>query len=102
MKTEYTFEEMLAKESPESQRIIKERADKLREEYLLTKIRNDLNSSQTALASAIGISRPTVSKMEKLKQNLGILTLKKYVESLGGELSLQIKMPMGDYRTYTI
>ena len=70
--------------------------------YLLTQIRNDLNMSQTELAKALGISRPAVSKMEKMKQNIGILTLKKYIEALGGQLSLQIRMPTGDLRSYFV
>lgn len=102
MKNEYTLEEVLAMESPESQKRIQEKSSRLKEEYLLTQIRNDLNMSQTELAEAIGISRPAVSKMEKMKQNIGILTLKKYIEALGGQLSLQVRMPMGDLRSYSV
>lgn len=102
MKNEYTLEEAIAMETPECQKRIQEKSEKLEEEYLLTRIRRDLDMSQTELAEAIGVSRPAVSKMEKLRQNMGILTLKKYIESLGGELALQVKMPMGDMRTYSL
>ncbi len=102
MKIEYTFEELLAMESSENKKRIQEKSERLKEDYLLTQIRNDLNMSQTELAKALGISRPAVSKMEKMKQNIGILTLKKYIEALGGQLSLQIRMPTGDLRSYFV
>lgn len=102
MKIEYTLEELLAMESSENKKRIQEKSERLKEDYLLTQIRNDLNMSQTELAKALGISRPAVSKMEKMKQNIGILTLKKYIEAPGGQLSLQIRMPTGDLRSYFV
>lgn len=102
MKIEYTLEELLAMESSENKKRIQEKSERLKEDYLLTQIRNDLNMSQTELAKALGISRPAVSKMEKMKQNIGILTLKKYIEARGGQLSLQIRMPTGDLRSYFV
>ncbi len=102
MKIEYTLEELLAMESSENKKRIQEKSERLKEDYLLTQIRNDLNMSQTELAKALGISRPAVSKMEKMKQNIGILTLKKYIKALGGQLSLQIRMPTGDLRSYFV
>ena len=98
MKIEYTLEELLAMESSEDKTRIQEKSERLKEDYLLTQIRNDLNMSQTELAKALG----AVSKMEKMKQNIGILTLKKYIEALGGQLSLQIRMPTGDLRSYFV
>ena len=102
MKIEYTLVELLAMESSENKKRIQEKSERLKEDYLLTQIRNDLNMSQTELAKALGISRPAVSKMEKMKQNIGILTLKKYIEALRGQLSLQIRMPTGDLRSYFV
>ena len=102
MKIEYTLEELLAMESSENKKRIQEKSERLKEDYLLTQIRNDLNMSQTELAKALGISRPAVSKMEKMKQNICILTLKKYIEALGGQLSLQIRMPTSDLRSYFV
>lgn len=98
MKIEYTLEELLAMESSENKKRIQEKSERLKEDYLLTQIRNDLNMSQTELAKALG----AVSKMEKMKQNIGILTLKKYIEALGGQLSLQIRMPTSDLRSYFV
>lgn len=97
-----SLEELLAMESSENKKRIQEKSERLKEDYLLTQIRNDLNMSQTELAKALGISRPAVSKMEKMKQNIGILTLKKHIEALGGQLSLQIRMPTGDLRSYFV
>lgn len=73
MKIEYTLEELLAMESSENKKRIQEKSERLKEDYLLTQIRNDLNMSQTELA-----------------------------EALGGQLSLQIRMPTGDLRSYFV
>ncbi len=102
MKNEYSLEKVLASESPELIERVNEKYRKLREEYILTRIREDLNMSQTELASAVGVSRPAITKMETAKVNVGIMTLKKYIEALGGKLSLQVQMPMGELRTYQI
>ena len=73
MKIEYTLEELLAMESSENKKRIQEKSERLKEDYLLTQIRNDLNMSQTELAKA-----------------------------LGGQLSLQIRMPTSDLRSYFV
>ena len=41
MKIEYTLEELLAMESSENKKRIQEKSERLKEDYLLTQIRND-------------------------------------------------------------
>lgn len=44
--------------------------------------------TQTELARVIGISQPTLAKMESPGNDLRISTLKRYVTALGGEVSM--------------
>ena len=60
-----TYKELLAKQSPESQRRIKEKVEALRQEVVLSQLREELCISQTELAQAIGVSQPTIARMER-------------------------------------
>lgn len=90
-----TFDELLAKRSPESQERIAARAEEIRRENTLAKIRDELHISQVQLADAMGITQPAVVKMEKVDNDPKLSTLKRYVKGLGGELSLDITLPDG-------
>jgi len=90
-----TYKELLAKQSPESQQRIKEKVETLRQEVVLSQLREELNISQTELAQAIGVSQPTIAKMERPENDPRLSTLKRYVSALGGELSIDITLPTG-------
>lgn len=51
--------------------------------------------TQTELARVIGISQPTLAKMESPGNDLRISTLKRYVTALGGEVSIDVRLPGG-------
>ncbi|WJD49627.1 MULTISPECIES: helix-turn-helix domain-containing protein [unclassified Enterobacter] len=90
-----TLKEMMAKRSPESRDRIKARAAEIRQEITLAKLREELNVSQTQLAAALGVSQPSVVKMEKIDNDPKLSTLKRYVTALGGELTLDVTLPDG-------
>jgi transcriptional regulator with XRE-family HTH domain len=90
-----TLNELMAKRSPESRKRIEARVDELRQDIALNQIREALNISQTELAVAMGIAQPTVARMEKPENDPRLSTLKRYVSALGGELSLDVKLPDG-------
>lgn len=90
-----TLEDMIVARSPESQARIAARAQELRQEIALTSLRHELNMSQTQLARAMGVKQPTVAKIEQADNDPRLSTLKRYVEALGGELSLDITLPTG-------
>ncbi|WP_321897195.1 XRE family transcriptional regulator [Burkholderia cepacia] len=60
--------------------------DSLRELRLLA------GKGQADIASALNIKQPSVSKIEK-QTDMYISTLRNYVEALGGELELTVKLP---------
>lgn len=90
-----TLKELMAKQSPESQRRIEEKTEIIRHEIALNALREALNISQTELAQILGISQPTLAKIENPKNDPRLSTLKRYVDALGGEISISITLPTG-------
>ena len=90
-----TLKELMAKQSPESQERITEKVEILRQAVALNMLREELNLSQAELASAMGVKQPTSAKMEQADNDPRLSTLKRYVTALGGELSIDVKLPTG-------
>ncbi|WP_312632657.1 helix-turn-helix domain-containing protein [Pseudescherichia sp.] len=90
-----TLKQLLAQRSLESQERIAVRAAEVRQEITLAKLREELHVSQVQLAAALGISQPSVVKMEKVDNDPKLSTLKRYVAALGGELTLDVTLPDG-------
>lgn len=90
-----TLNDLLAKRSPESLARIEALADELRREVLLSKLREELNISQTELAAAMGVKQPTLARIEQPDNDPRLSTLKRYVAALGGELSIDVTLPTG-------
>ncbi|WP_241607803.1 helix-turn-helix domain-containing protein [Rosenbergiella epipactidis] len=88
-----TYKKLLVKQSPESQQRIKGKIEALRQEVVLSQLRKELGISQTELAQAM--SQPSIVKMERPGNDPRLSTLKRYVSALGGELSINIKLPTG-------
>ena len=90
-----TLDEVIASRSPESQARIKEMADEMILEVGLQMMRDELQLSQKQVAEAMGISQPAVTKLEQRGNDLKLATLKRYVEAMGGKLSLDVELPTG-------
>ncbi|EHX0955010.1 TPA: helix-turn-helix domain-containing protein [Escherichia coli] len=90
-----TLDEVIASRSPESQVRIKEMADEMILEVGLQMMREELQLSQKQVAEAMGISQPAVTKLEQRGNDLKLATLKRYVEAMGGKLSLDVELPTG-------
>ncbi|MEG2434393.1 MAG: helix-turn-helix transcriptional regulator [Acinetobacter sp.] len=90
-----TLKELMAKQSAESQERITEKVEILRQAVALNMLREELNLSQAELASAMGVKQPTIAKMEQSDNDPRLSTLKRYVTALGGELSIDVKLPTG-------
>lgn len=84
-----------ASQNLKSQQRIAEKTQQLRQALILSQLREALNLSQTELARTIGISQPTLAKMENPENDPRLSTLKRYVTALGGELHIDITLPTG-------
>ncbi|HDX1139950.1 TPA: XRE family transcriptional regulator [Pasteurella multocida] len=97
-----TRKELQARESPESQERIAAKVEELRQEVILSQLRDELQISQSELAKAMGVKQPTVAKMEQVDNDPRLSTLKRYVFALGGELSIDVKLPTGKRVAFTV
>ncbi|HKM95598.1 MAG TPA: helix-turn-helix domain-containing protein [Buttiauxella sp.] len=90
-----TLDEIISTLSPERQKRVAEGTQELILECCLHMIREQKGWSQQQLAEAMGISQPAVTAIEKRGNEVKLGTLKRYIEALGGKLSLQIEFPDG-------
>lgn len=90
-----TLDKLLEKQSAEALAKIEARAEEIRREITLAKIREELNLSQTELAQSLGISQPSIAKLENVDNDPKLSTLKRYIKALDGELSIDVTLPNG-------
>lgn len=65
-------------------------------------MREELQLSQKQVADAMGISQPAVTQLEQRGNDLKLATLKRYVEAMGGKLSLDVELPTGKRVAFNI
>lgn len=81
--------------SEESQKRILEETNHLVMDYKLALIRKELEVTQVQLSEALGITQPTLSGFEKMNEDMKVSTMKKYIEALGGKVSISVSLPTG-------
>ncbi len=69
----------------------------LKMSVLLSELRKSAGVTQEDLASSLGIKQPTLSRIES-QSDMQISTLRRLIESLGGELEIIAHLPDGDVR----
>ncbi len=87
--------ELIKKTAPAVVSAARAKADQEIFELRLSQLRQTVEMSQHDLASALGISQPSVANLEKRGHEVKISSLKRYIEALGGKLSLDVEMPDG-------
>lgn len=58
-------------------------------------LREELAMSQKSVAAAMGVKQPRIAQIEQAGADQRLVTIKRYVEAMGGTLSLLIEMPDG-------
>jgi DNA-binding XRE family transcriptional regulator len=87
------YEQVLAEESEETQRWVKQHAAELiAEEMNLREVRRLRKLTQSRLSKKLKIGQEGVSRIEK-RTDLYISTLRSYVEGVGGKLKLVVELP---------
>ena len=97
-----TLDDVIAARSPESQARIKEIADELILETGLQMMREELQLSQKHVAEIMGVSQPAITQLEHRGNDLKLATLKRYIEAMGGKLSLDVELPSGKRIAFNI
>ncbi|MDW5501979.1 helix-turn-helix transcriptional regulator [Pseudomonas lundensis] len=80
----------------------RQKADKEIFELRLAMLREELAVSQVELAKRLGISQPSVANLEKRGSEIKLSSLKRYIEAMGGTLSLDVLLPNGQHRRMTL
>jgi DNA-binding XRE family transcriptional regulator len=84
---------ILAELPPERQKRIEARYQDLRQQVEgLSELRQIAGKAQADIAATLKIKQPSVSKIEK-QADMYLSTLRSYVEAVGGELELVVKLP---------
>jgi DNA-binding transcriptional regulator YiaG len=91
------FSNLLAAMSPESQARVAERTAELLREMPLHELRQARQLSQEELATTLETSQSSISKLER-RVDVYVSTLRRYIESRGGELVIIARFPEGDVR----
>lgn len=89
------LDELLKKVKPEIIQAAKEQAEQEIFEMRLSMLREELEISQVEMAKSLGISQPSVANLEKRGQEIKLSSLKRYVEAMGGKLTLDVQLPDG-------
>lgn len=88
-----SLNQIIADLPPERKERIEARYQKLKQEVEgLRELRKITGKAQADLATALNIKQPSVSKIEK-QTDMYLSTLRSYVEAIGGELELTVKLP---------
>ncbi|MBO7554745.1 MAG: XRE family transcriptional regulator [Neisseriaceae bacterium] len=97
-----TYDEEFAKLPKERQEKIKRGAEEMMIDLQLYKIREELQLTQQQMADAMGIAQPAVVALEKRGKDIKLSSMKRYIEAMGGELSLSVKLSSGKTISFQI
>lgn len=88
-----SLDDVIASLPPDQQAAVEARYQELREEVEgLRALREIAGKAQADIAAALKIKQPSVSKIER-QADMYLSTLRSYVEAIGGELELTVKLP---------
>lgn len=82
---------------PEARARAEARAREMMAEMVLAEIRKFAGVTQEELAEKLGVTQPSLSKLEN-QEDMQIGTLRRVIEALGGELELIVHLPKADIR----
>lgn len=91
-----TLQDVISKFSTEDQADIWQMAQVMVLETGLQLMREELSLSQKQVAEKMGVSQPAIAAIEHRGNDLKVLTLKRYIEAMGGKLSLLVQLPEGN------
>ena len=93
----YPFQKLRNGMKPAQRASAELKAKEMMTEMLIAEIRRSVGLTQHDLAKALGVTQPSLSKLEK-QDDMQINTLRRLVEALGGRLEVIAHLPKGDIR----
>jgi predicted transcriptional regulator len=92
-----SLDKLLANEKPEVVKRAQIKADDILLEIRLNEVRALLQKTQKDMAEAMGVTQPTIASMEKAGKDLRLSSVKRYIESAGATVRLDIELPDGTH-----
>lgn len=90
-----TLNQILETEDPMIVAGAKANAESILLNIHLSEIRALMEKTQGDTADALGVTKPTVARLEKAGQDLKLSSLKRYIEAAGGKVKLVVELPDG-------
>lgn len=90
-----TLEEFLASKTPEFREKVKKEHSQMVLQHAISRLRYEQNLTQEEVARKLQLSQSVVSKIERNAMDVKLTDLVRYVNTLGGKLSLQVDLPSG-------
>ena len=91
------FQELFDKMPAGSRKRVRERAERLRGEMPLAKLREARQMTQVSLAETLNVGQAAVSRVEN-RTDAYVSTLRRYIEAVGGTLVILARFPEGEVR----
>lgn len=88
-----SFDDIMAALPKERQDKIRKISEEMMIDLQLQHIREELEITQKELAESLGIAQPSVVALEKRGKDIKLSSLKRYIEAMGGKLSLSVELP---------
>ena len=92
-----SLDKLLASEKPEVVKRAQVKSENILLEIRLNEVRALLQKTQKEMAKAMGVTQPTIASMEKTGKDLKLSSIKRYVESAGAKVRLDIELPDGTH-----
>ena len=93
----HSFQRLRDQMTPEQLAQADVQAREMMAEMLLAEIRKYMGLTQEELAGALGVTQPSLSKLEH-QADMQVSTLRRLIEALGGQLEIIAHLPKGDIR----
>ena len=97
-----SLKDIIQNEKPEIVKSARNKAQNILLNIHLAEIRARMDITQVQVADALGVKQPTIAGMEQEGQDIKLSTLKRYIESLGGKVSLDVELPDGTHFGFSI
>jgi len=97
-----SLKDTIHSEKPEVVQLARKKAQDMLLNIHLAEIRARMNKTQVQVADALGVKQPTIAGMEQEGQDIRLSTLKRYVESLGGKVNLDVEFPDGTHFGFSL
>jgi len=97
-----TLDEILASEKPEIVANARKKADAMLLDIHLAELRKRAEFTQLSVAKTLGVKQHTIAGMEKQGQDIRLSSLKKYIEAVGGKMSIDVELSDGSHYGFNI